>query len=195
MAGLYNADNVMIGHAVGYFQEYDPEADPEWPDDSVELWGDWPAGWQSAGATDEGYSVEAVMETEDHTIEEQASPVAQTVTAAGLVVKAALAEDTMQTVKLAWNGTDIQSTAAASGQPGVDKMTLSSDIKYYRFGLELQNFRGMARRIFVKKVAVKSSDEVAFRRAAGKRTYGIEITSLCAPEEVEVIDITAPALP
>lgn len=188
---LYNANNVVIGQAVGWFAPYLQPTPTDMPPDTLALWGSWPTPWVGAGATEEGYSTEATMKTQDHTIEEQSTPVAQTVTAAGMVTKAALAEDTLQTIKLAWNGSTIVTTAAGAGTPGTDKMTLSSNVVYYSFGLEMMNAAGFARRIYIPKVSVMSSEAVKFRRAEGKRTYGIEITSLSAPEEIQIVDITA----
>lgn len=195
---LYNADNVVVGQAVLFLKPWVRGVAPAWPDDETPLWD--ADAWELAdffgvGATNEGFKVNVETSSTQITIEEQSTPVDEKVESKAIGIEAALAEDTMQSIQLAWGGGAITRQAAAVGSPGTDKMSLTDDISYYHAALETRNFNGFARRLLVAKASVTGSGEVSFRRAADKRMYPIRVASLCAPSEVQVIDIVAPALP
>jgi hypothetical protein len=169
VAALYDANNVVVGHAVGYL-----------------------APWVAAGATNEGFKVNVDVSTTTITIEEQATPVAEQVESKNMTFEAALVEDTMDTIRLSWGGGTIVSAAATPTTPGTQKMTLSDQTLYYTWAMEMRNFRGFARRIYVPKVSITGSGDVNFRRAADKRAYPMRVVSLCKPSEIQIVDITAP---
>jgi hypothetical protein len=98
----------------------------------------------------------------------------------------------MTSMKYSWGGDDIVHVAAGAGQPAKDTMVLTDDITYYTTVLESRNFNGMARRLYIPKVSITGSGEVAFRRSADKQMFPVSAASLCKPSDIEVVDITAP---
>lgn len=196
MAGvLYNPDNVVVGEAYlfltpwvkGAVKALVPDATPLF---DVETWET--AGWIVAGATHEGFKVNVDVSTTTITIEEQSTPVGERVESKGINIEAALAEDTVDTIRLSWGGGDIVTAAATASLPGTKKMTLTDDIEYWTAALEMRNSFGLARRVYIPKVSLTGSGETSFRRSADKRTYPIRVASISRPSEIEIVEITAP---
>lgn len=195
MAGdFYNADNVVVGHAMLMLTPWVKGSVAALPADATPIftpadlaWAD----WVSAGATNEGFKVNVETSTTQITIEEQSTPVGETVESKAIGIEAVLAEATLESMKYSWGGSDITVTPAAAGVYGKSTMTLSDDIEYYTAVLESRNFNGMARRLYVPKVSVTGSGEVSFRRAADKQMFPVRVASLCKPSEIEVVDLTA----
>jgi len=199
MAGvLYNADNVVVGEAYLYLIPWvkgsvEPLIDDDTPLFDVAAWE--LAGWQTAGATHEGFKTNVEVSTTTITIEEQSTPVAERVESKGITIEAALAEDTLDTIRLSWGGGTITTTAAASGTPGTKKMSLTDDITYWTAALEMRNSFGLARRIYIPKASLTGSGETSFRRSADKRTYPVRLASISKPSEIQIVDVVAAALP
>lgn len=199
MAGsLYNADNVVVGHAMLMLAPWVKGDVAPMVDDDVPLFtpGDaaW-ADWVSAGATNEGFKTNVETSTTQITIEEQSTPIGETIESKGITIEAVLAEATMESMRLSWGGSDITIVAAGAGQPGKRHMTLTDDINYYTATLETRNYFGFARRIYVPKMSITGSGEVSFRRAADKQMFPVRAASLCKATDIEIVDITAPATP
>jgi hypothetical protein len=196
MAGsLYNADNVVVGHAVLWLKPwvYGVTTNPV-PDDTT-LWNVtvWEAaGFYSAGATSEGFKIVAETSTTTVTIEEQSTPVDERLEGKNVNIEAALAEDTLESMSYAWGGGTIVAQAATNLLVGTQKMSLVNDIKYFVACLEMKNFKGLPRRIFVPKMSLTGSGDTSFRRSSDKRTYPVRLASLCKPTDIQVIDVTAP---
>lgn len=192
-ASLYDPNNVKVGEAYAMYCPWlsTPTA---MPPDNTPLFTptSWPSPWASAGATDEGFKVTVNASTTQITIEEQALPVDEQVESKTLTVEAALAEDTMTTLQLFFAGGAINVTAAGAGTPGTAKMALSSGLKLVTLALEMANSKGLARRIYIPKASAIGTGDVSFRRASAKRMYPMRFTSLCKPEEIQIVDITAP---
>lgn len=186
---LYDANNVVVGHAVLYTKPWSPTVPvTKMPVDTA-LFDptDWEtAGWTVAGATNEGFKVNAEASTTTVTIEEQSTPVGESLEAKSMSIEAALAEDTLQSIDWAWGGGTKTVVAPAAGVEGHTLMTLSDEIKYVAATLEMKNFKGMARRIFIPKMSLFGSGETSFRRAAEKRLYPVRLNSLCKPTDIEV---------
>lgn len=193
VASLYDVNNVVVGNAYGFICPWlQPTVTPLIADD--EAFFDpalWISPWTTIGATHEGFKVNVDVSTTTVNIEEQSLPVAEQVESKGFHIEAALAEDTLESMRLSWGGSAITVTAAGVGQPGKRTMSLSDDLNYYTFALEMRNHYGFARRIYVPKVSVSGSGDTAFRRAADKRTYPLRITSLCKPSEIQVVEFTS----
>lgn len=197
MAGdFYNADNVVVGEAMLMITPWikgavEPKVDEETPlfvpDDAAWL------NWVSAGATNEGFKVNVQTSTTQITIEEQSTPVGETVESKAITIDAILAEATMESMRYSWGGDVITHTVAGVGQPEKDEMVLTDDINYYTLTLETRNFNGFARRLYIPKSSITGSGEVAFRRAADKQMFPMTAASLCKPSEIDVTDILAPA--
>lgn len=200
MAGdFYNADNVVVGHAMLMLTPWVLGDVAPMVDDDTPLFdpahANWGADWVSAGATNEGFKVNVETSTTQITIEEQSTPVGETIESKAIGIEAVLAEATLESMRYSWGGSDITVTPAASGQPGKRTMVLSDDIEYYVGILETRNFNGLARRLYVPKMSITGSGEVSFRRAADKQMFPIRAASLCKPSDIEIVDITAAALP
>jgi hypothetical protein len=191
---LYNSDNVVVGEAVlmmtpWVLDDVAPMVDDDTPiftpDDAA--WAD----WVSAGATNEGFKVNVDTSVTQITIEEQSTPVAETVESKSIAIEAALAEDTLESMKLAWGGGTIVVTAAAASVWGKRVMSLTDAVLYYTLTLEMRNFNGFARRIYIPKASLTGSGEVSFRRASDKRMFPTRAASLCKPSEIVITDLVA----
>lgn len=198
MAGtLYDANNVVVGNAVLWTAPWVAAPGTKaLVADTVALFNvtTWETdGWVGAGATNEGFKVNVETSTTTVTIEEQSTPVDETIEGKTITIEAELAEDTLQTMSWAWGGGTIVTTAAGAGTPGTSKMNLTNEIKYVTAALEMRNFKGLARRIYVPKMSISGSGETSFRRSADKRLYPVRLNSLCRPEDIQIVDITAPA--
>lgn len=198
MAGdFYNADNVVVGHAMLMLTPWVKAAVKPMVVDSTPLFAPanagWGTDWVSAGATNEGFKVNVETSTTQIMIEEQSTPVGETVESKAIGIEAVLAESTLESMRYSWGGSDITVTAAGPAQAGKRTMTLNDDIKYYTGILETRNFNGLARRLYVPKMSITGSGEVSFRRAADKQMFPIRAASLCKPTEIQIVDITAPA--
>lgn len=195
MAGdFYNADNVVVGHAMLMLTPWVKDAVEALPADATPLFTpDDPAwvDWVSAGATNEGFKVNVETSTTQITIEEQSTPVGETVESKAIGIEAVLAEATMESMRYSWGGSDITATAAGAAVWGKEVMTLIDDIQYYTVVLETRNFNGFARRLYVPKVSITGSGEVSFRRAADKQMFPIRAASLCKPSEIQIVDLLA----
>lgn len=182
---LYDANNVVVGNAVLWLRTWsltDPLVVP--PDTTVLFTTDWweENGWFGAGATNEGFRLNVETSTTTVTIEEQQTPVGETVEGKTVTIEAALAEDTMESMRLAFGGSTITKSA------GKEVMTLSDDINYYAAILEMRNKFGLARRVIVPKNSVTGSGEVSFRRAADKRSYPLRVASLVKPSDIQIVN-------
>lgn len=199
MAGsFYNADNVVVGHAMLMLTPWIKGTVAALPADVTPLFAPANAAWVSwvsAGATNEGFKVNVETSVTQITIEEQSTPVGETVESKAIGIEAVLAESTMESMKYAWGGGAITATAAASAQPGKETMSLTDDVQYYTAVLETRNYNGMARRIYIPKGSMTGSGEVTFRRAADKQMFPVRLASLCKPSEIVIVDILAAALP
>jgi hypothetical protein len=199
MAGvLYDPDNVVTGNAVLYLTPWilgdvAPLVDDDTPlfTPADAAWAD----WASAGATNEGFKVNIDVSTTQITIEEQSTPVDERQESKTLGLEAELAEDTLETVSKAWGGSAITVVPASSGVMGSKKMVLSDDVKYWTYVLETRNKFGLPRRLYVPKASMIGSGDTSFRRASDKRMYPVRLTTLCRPSDIQVVDLTAAALP
>lgn len=195
---LYNPNNVVVGHAVLWLAPWvaasvKPLVADTTPLFSVTAWET--AQWFGAGATNEGFKINIETSTTTINIEEQSTPVAETTESKNINIEAALAESTMETIQLWAGGGTIVTAAAATGIPGTKKMFLSDDLLTFTAALETRNFNGFARRYYIPKMSLTGAGEVSFRRAAEKQTFPVRLASLCKPSEIQVVDITAAALP
>ncbi len=184
MGVLYNPQNVVVGLAVGYFGEVGAAL----PLDTIPFAGDWGSDWSQAGGTEEGWKLGGDMSTTPHRIEEQANPVLVTLDNRGVNISAALAEDTLESMRLSFGGGTITVDPVA----GVDTFQLSDGIDEFAFGLDMQTIGGKTRRIILKRASGSGSVDVAFRRAAGKRLWPVQFSMLNKPSELIVKDIYDP---
>lgn len=187
-ADLYDASNTKIGNALGYLAPW-TSSPVALPANTVTLWTQWtvPAGWVKMGATEESFAINVETNLQQHYIEEQAAPVLTGLTSKDLTVNVSLSEDTMANLAYFLGGT----IASVAGPPAVDTLTLADTITYYTFGLEMENKQGLARRVYMPKVIVQAAGAAAFRRAAAKRFYPLQIIPQGNVSDIKVVNITA----
>jgi hypothetical protein len=192
----YDRKRVTSGMTAVRLAPYD-ELDPaELPADTVVLGGIWPVlpqPWVPIGASAEGASLVFRRSTESLRIEEQLTPVAVETTEVEFRVEVTMAEDTLETMRVAYGGGEIVTTAAGAGQPAKKTLTLSSDLEHFALGLEARNTYGHPRRILVPEIVSIADVETTYRRAAGLRLYKVSFWSLVPIEEMIIDEITAPA--
>lgn len=194
----YERTNVLVGQARMFVQLLTLTSVPALPADTVALNGAWPSDagvneWVAVGATEEGLNFRFGRDTEDIMIEEQLIPVHIVPTGIDLAAEVVLSEDTIETMTLAYGGGTQTVTAPGVGQPGKTVLTLSSDLSHFAFGFEGVNAFGLPRRVLIPDVVSVGQVETAYRRAANARRYATSFRAVCAPEEVEIVEITAPA--
>jgi len=185
MGILYDPQNVIVGQAVGYFAP----AGTLMPANTVAAFGDWGVDWAQAGGTEEGWRLGGDSSTTNHTIEEQPNPVAVTLESRGINITAALAEDTLDTLRLSFGGGTITTTPAGAGVGVINEFTLSDNVDEFAVGLDMITVGGATRRIYVPRAAGSGNVDVAFRRSAAKRTWPVAFAALCKPSEIIIRDI------
>lgn len=182
MGVLYDPQNVVVGLAVGYFAPVGTAP----PADTVKFEGTWPVAWVNPGGTEDGWRLTSNSSTQTHKIEEQPNPVLVTLEARDLGIAASLAEDTLDSLRLAFAGGTI--TVAGSGL-AVETFTLAPDIEEFAVGLDMRTVGSMTRRIIIPRASGSGNVDVAFRRSAAKRLWPVQFTQLCKPSEVIIKDI------
>jgi hypothetical protein len=191
IGGFYDADNVLVGSAVGFIAPADTDA----PEDSVTVWDPaiYVAPWVAAGATEQGWQLNWNPTTNDVNIDEQPTPVDQQLETATLQFVANLAEDTVQSWMWALNATKTV-TAPATGVFGKTTLTPQGTLQKYAVTLETQNQLEMPRRFYVPRMTAAANVGATFRRGGGgARLIPVTFTSICQLNEIVVTDITAAA--
>jgi hypothetical protein len=187
----YDADAVNVGLASMYVGAWDPATPLELPADTVELGEAWPTGWTPLGATDSGLEFAFSRKTNDITIEEQIVAVDTNTDSLTFEMNVTLAQDTLQTMKLAYGGGKVTDIAPTATTPGIRTLTIATDLDTLSFGFEVQNEFGFWRRYFVPKVKSVANVKTTFSRSKDKRMYAVTFQSLVAPEDVVVREKTA----
>lgn len=187
----YDPANVLLGVA----WVFTAPANTAKAADTVEFGTDWTAPWSPVGATEEGATFSAGTDTTDLHVEEQSNAVATTVTSKNIRVSATLAEDTMETLLLALGGGTITTTAAASGQIGKKVLGLSDTLTEFAIGFDAKNKYGFWRRIYIPRATQTADVSTQYRRAAAYRTYNVEFSAICRPDQIFIGEKTAAALP
>lgn len=189
----YERKRIMSGLVQVYLGPYDELTPLALPADTVALGGAWPAGWVPIGATETGVNLLFRRSTQNLTIEEQLTPVAVETTEVECKVEATLAQDTFETMRVAFGGGEITTTAAGVGQIGKKELVISTDLEHFSLGLEGKNTYGHWRRVLIPDVVSVADVEQANRRAAALRMYKVSFGSLVPPEDMTFIEMTAPA--
>lgn len=184
MAGvLYNPQNIVIGMAIGYYGVVG--AAP--PADTVKFGGDWGAAWVNPGATEEGWRLTGESTTTPHNIEEQPNPVIMTKDSQTLGIAASLAEDTLESLRLAFAG----GTITTDAMTGVKNFKLAEGIDEFAIGLDMRTHGGRTRRIILPRASGAGAVDVAFRRAASKRLWPVQFNMLNRPSDLIIRELPA----
>jgi len=198
MPVLFSKDKVAVGVATLYIAP----ADTEMPPLSHTYEEVWPEPWTPGGGTSEGVSLSVEPDTSEITIEE--SPTAALIlgNTLNITVESDLAEDTMETMKVAYGaGGTLSVHAPTALLPGYKELTLSADLGIVAVGLEMKVRRSASdpgagtfwRRYYIPRATSAGTTETSYRRTENARTYPISLTSISEPHEVRVIEMTAPA--
>lgn len=190
----YSPTKVLTGMAAVYLAPYSLTTPPELPEDTVALGGTWSAPWTAIGATMEGVSFNYSRDTDQIVIEEQMTPVDERTKSLTFTVETELAQDTLQTMKWAYGGGTITTTAPGAGTPGISTLEISDEMEDLVLGLEGQNEAGFWRRILIPKVKSRADVKTAYRRSNSPRTYAISLPSLVAPSDVIIRNMDSAAL-
>jgi hypothetical protein len=190
VAPSIDTTKVLIGTAILYTAPANTAA----PADTIADGTTWASPWTYVGATEEGVSLAVGTDTGDIRVEEQSTPVLIVVNAKNVRILAALSEDTIENMKLAYGGGTLTTTAAATGIPGTKKLVLSNSVSILAAGFEGVNSYGFYRRVYIPQVLSVADVTTPYRRAANNRAYNIELRAVCDPSLITITDKTAIAL-
>lgn len=193
MPGAVNPNNVVVGLAAAYIMPWVLETPGILPPDETLYQAEWPEPWQHLGGTEEGWKLQVATNTAEITIEEQSTPVDILADGKTLTVTGTLAEDTLQHALWAYGGGTLTTVAAGTGVVGKTTLSLQDKLDKWVLGLETVNKFGFYRRFLIPKAVIAGEVETAFRRAADKRMYPFEASSICPIADVEIVDMTAEA--
>jgi hypothetical protein len=183
-------DNVLVGQAaVRLFPLTGTGPAPALPLDTVALNGAWPVGWVAIGATEAGVSLGFQRTTQDIRIEERSVAVDVTTTETMFTVDTELAEDTIDTMLIAFGGGVTNIVAATPTTNGRKTLKVSSELDHFALGMEGRNEFGAPRRILIPTVLSIANATTAFRRAAAKRTWKVQFKSLVEITDCDIVDI------
>jgi hypothetical protein len=192
--GAVNPKNVVVGIASAWIQPYSSTVPAALPAVTVAKGADWGGTWQNLGATDQGWKLTIGTSTKTITIEEQSSPALVVADSHTYQIAGDLAEDTLQHALWAYGGGQLITTAAASGVPGYQTLTLQDNLDAWAIGLETINMQGFWRRYLIPQGVVGTNVDTSFRRANEKRMYSFQFEGTCTPEEVTIQEMVAAAL-
>jgi hypothetical protein len=181
--------NVLVGNATLYTAPANTAA----PADTLADGAAWLTPWVHVGGTEEGVSFAVGVDTNDIRIEEQSTPVLVTVNQRNVRIMAALSEDTIENMKLAYGGGTIATQAAAAGVIGKKTLTLSESLDSLAAGFEGKSPQGFFRRVYIPRIISVADVTTVYRRAAGNRSYAVEFRAICPIEQITITDKTAAA--
>lgn len=199
----YVRKNVIRGQAQIWTRPYDPTA--TLPDNTaMPLGGDWTQttgsmggheDWRPIGATEGGVTMRFTRETTDISIEEQVNPLDVATNTLDPRLEATLAEDTLETMMLAYGGGDIETVAAATGSVGYRELSISEELQHLTVGMEGVNANGFWRRVLFLDVLSVAEVETAYRRAETQRLYAVSFRLVSPISDLKIREMTAEALP
>ena len=147
--------------------------------------------WTPVGATDQGWTWASAKTLQDITIEEQSSLVNRLVSTQQFTVTGALSEDIGRTLALVHNMT-LAVTAPTSMTPGYETLTLSDNPIEYAVAVIMANNFGYPRWLYIPAATCLDNVSTPLRRAAAKRMYSAQFTSVCQINDIQVFNIVAP---
>lgn len=189
----FSPAKVLTGLAAMYLQPYDPAVPATLPLDSVPLGTVWDAPWVAVGATMQGLAFAVQRDTQDIVIEEQMTPVDTRTKSMNFDAQFELAEDTLQSMLWAYGGGLVTVTAPTVTDPGVSVLTISDEMDNFAFGFEGKNSFGLPRRVLFQPAKSIGQAKTGYRRSDSQRSYVVDVKALCAPSDVDIREITAPA--
>lgn len=148
--------------------------------------------WTACGATEQGWQLGADKSTQSINIEEQSTQVGTTITSQAVSVQGSLSEDITRTLALAMNATVTKTAAVTTVSPGYDTLTLTDTVLVYALGLVTTNAEGFGRIVYAPLWTSLGNVSASFRRAAGQRLYGVNFATICATNQIQILNFTQP---
>jgi hypothetical protein len=165
------------------------------PADTISYGADWAGLWKYIGGTIGGVAVSAAPKMVSINIEEQSSDVDTKVDTQTIKVTAELSEETVNNLKLSFGGGIVTTVAAASGIIGKSTLALSDNKDLLSVGVDLLNSFGFFTRYYVPIVRSTGTLNVKMLRAKAQRSYMLELTAICPINQIQIVTMTAAALP
>ena len=184
-------DIQKVNVAVGFADLYTAPVGTAKPADTVVYNGAF-ANYESIGATEEGVTLTFGRETNEHRVEEDPLPALITVTSATFTLGFSLAEDTLESMQLAYGGGTISVTAGGAGQPAKRSLTLSQDLTELAILFEAKTRNGH-RRIHIPRMMATGEVGTPYRKSEGKRVYPVTLQSISGLSEISIDDFPAAA--
>lgn len=190
IGSFYNAQNVKVGSAIGFFA---PVGSTDPLETSLNVFdpANYPDPWVPFGGTEAGWTVNYNPQTQDINIDEQPTPVDQQVQTASLQFVANLAEDTIDNLAMAFNA-DSTVRAPGAGVAGRTRLTLSGNLKRLKVALEIATPAGKPRRFVVDEATCAANVGYQLGRTT-RRLIPVTFTSVTALENIKIDELTAAA--
>ena len=195
----YVRKNVIRGQAQIWTRPYDPTA--TLPDNTaMPLGGDWTQttgtmggheDWRPIGATEGGVTMRFTRETTDISIEEQVNPLDVATNTLDPRIEATLAEDTLETMMLAYGGGEIETHAATATEVGYRELSISEELQHLSVGMEGLIGYGFWRRALFLDVLSVAEVETAYRRAETQRLYAVSFRLVSPISDLKIREMTA----
>lgn len=189
-----NTGNVVVALAAVYIQPYSATTAATLPADTVMAGTEWSSPWVHMGGTDQGWKFKFSAKTSEIHIEEQSTPVDILSDGKAVMVSGSMAEDTLTQARWAYGGGTLTVVAPATGIIGKTTLQLQDKLDAWAIGLDTVQKDGYFRRILIPKVKMTTDVETSYRRAADKRMFPVEMTSICDISQVQIVEMTAAAL-
>ena len=145
--------------------------------------------WLGVGATEQGWQLGTDKSTQAINIEEQSTQVGTTLTSQMVSLQGSLSEDISRTLAVALNAT-VTKVAAAATIGGYDDIALTDIPLLYAVGMVTTNAEGFGRIVYAPAWTSLSNVSASFRRAAGQRLYGVNFQTVCATNQIRIINFT-----
>lgn len=206
MPPIIDTTKVLTGAAAFFFQPYVATTPPVMPADTLGFVDvtsadafsasptiKWLSPWLPGGATEEGLQLQVQRNTQDQNIEEQGNPVIVASTSTQVQVVVTFSQDTLETMKLAYGGGLITTTAAATGVPGTRELVLQEGLDVVSVGFEGRGPQGQWRRVLIPQMVATGNVQTAYRRAADNRKYAVTFRALVPMNQIRIREWNAPA--
>lgn len=193
----YDRTNVLRGMAALWVANYNASVPVVLPANTLALGGDWAtdnAAWKAVGATESGVTMRFTRETTDISIEEQVNPVDVATNTLDPRIECTLAEDTLETMMLAYGGGSIVTVAPGSGTVGTRELSIAEEVQHLTLGMEGVNKHGYWRRVLFQDVLSVAEVETSYRRAETQRLYAVSFRLVSPISQLKVREMNLPAV-
>jgi hypothetical protein len=194
----YVRKNIVRGQAALWIAPYSVTEPLVLPADTEPLgfdWADAVAGdplWTPLGASESGATMRFTRETTDISIEEQVNPVDVAVNTLDPRIEITLSEDSLETMRIAYGGGEITTTAPTATEPGIRELNVTQDLEHFTLGLEAENSDKFWRRVLLLDVLSVAEVETSYRRAESQRLYACSFRLISPIEDLVIREMNLP---